>query len=114
MKIHNFIPSRYTISRNIHSVAEQTRARFKELLLEPLKNEAVTLSPDLWTDRFKQISYLGITATLIDSLNQYQTITLCCIEFTENEKTANNIEKVNIASVGLHYKNISGIYSFFK
>ncbi|CAF5108382.1 unnamed protein product, partial [Rotaria sp. Silwood1] len=94
LKINNFIPSRYTISRNIHSIAEQTRAKFKELLLEPLKNDAVTLSPDLWTDRFKQISYLGITATLINSLHKYQTITLCCTEFTENEKTANNIEKM--------------------
>jgi len=77
-------------------MAEQTREKFKELLSEPLKNEAVALSPDLWTDRFKQISYLGVTATLIDSLHKYQTITLCCTEFTENEKTANNIEKVNI------------------
>jgi hypothetical protein len=110
----NFIPSRYTISRNIHSVAEETRARFKELLSEPLKNDDVTLSPDLWTDRFRQISYLGITATLIDSSYQYKTITLCCTEFTENEKTANNIEKVAIDFFDLHYKNINDIYPFFK
>ncbi|CAF3414029.1 unnamed protein product, partial [Rotaria sp. Silwood2] len=109
LNIQNFLPSRYTISRNVHSIAEQTRARFKELLSEPLENEALTLSPDLWTDRFRQITYLGVTATLIDSSYKYYTITLCCTEFTEKEKTANNIEKVGIDVHCLDDNNISGL-----
>ncbi|CAF4256253.1 unnamed protein product [Rotaria sp. Silwood2] len=94
LNVKSFIPSRYTISRNVHSAAEETRLKFRELLLEPLQNEAVTLSPDLWTDRFRQITYLGITATIIDASSKYRTFTLCCGEFTEKEKTGNNIEKV--------------------
>ncbi|CAF2036482.1 unnamed protein product, partial [Rotaria magnacalcarata] len=97
LRIKDFMSSRYTISRHVHSMAEQTRTRFREMLSEPLENEALTLSPDLWTDRFRQISYLGVTATLIDSLYKYHTITLCCTEFTEKEKNANSIEKASIS-----------------
>ncbi|CAF1672427.1 unnamed protein product [Rotaria magnacalcarata] len=97
LRIKDFMSSRYTISRHVHSMTEQTRTRFREMLSEPLENEALTLSPDLWTDRFRQISYLGVTATLIDSLYKYHTITLCCTEFTEKEKNANSIEKASIS-----------------
>ncbi|CAM4836190.1 unnamed protein product [Rotaria magnacalcarata] len=97
LRIKDFMSSRYTISRHVHSMAEQTRTRFREMLSEPLENEALTLSPDLWTDQFRQISYLGVTATLIDSLYKCHTITLCCTEFTEKEKNANNIEKASIS-----------------
>ena len=97
MKVADVIPSRFTVSRNVHLMAEQYRKIFTELMMEPLKTNAFTLSPDLWVDQFKKITYLGVTGTFIDSEGKYRTITLCCCEFTEKEKTAVNIEKVNLS-----------------
>ena len=114
IKVHKFFPSRHTISRNIHTVAVQTHASFREVLLEPLKSEAVPLSLDLWTDRLKQIFCLGITATSIDPLHKYQTIALCCTEFTENKKNENNIEKINTINFLCYIIKISSMVIFFE
>jgi hypothetical protein len=55
----------------------------------------VTVCPDLWTDPYRQISYLGIFVCFTNDKYQFLTYDLCCSPFVENDKTAPNIIAVS-------------------
>ena len=58
--------SRQTVSRYITSQAPQYREQLTELIKEPIQSQSLALSSDVWTDRYRQLSYLGVTATFVD------------------------------------------------
>ncbi|CAF1416115.1 unnamed protein product [Rotaria magnacalcarata] len=66
----------------------------KQLLKEPYTNECLTISPDLWSDKYKQISYLGVSVTFVDEFHKFVTFDLFCKPFPETEKTGENILNV--------------------
>ncbi|CAF4106232.1 unnamed protein product, partial [Rotaria sordida] len=89
--VNDILRGRTTISAHVQVVAKSCRERIKELLQEPYKNRCLSISPDFWSDKYKQISYLGVTAVIIDEGFKYYTIDLFCKPFQELEKTAENI-----------------------
>ena len=76
-----------TVSRHIISVADSSHEQIKRLLLAPLKEKALTICPDYWTDSCKKISYLGGTVTIVDDQCNYKSIDLCCRPFQYKKKT---------------------------
>ncbi|CAF1266528.1 unnamed protein product [Adineta ricciae] len=95
MDLNTLFQSRQTISRSISNEAKQYRDCLSELIKEPLKSQSLTLSPDMWTDRYRQLSYLGVTVTFVDSHLHFRKFTLCCRSFpVELTKTGENISKV--------------------
>ncbi|CAF4286374.1 unnamed protein product [Rotaria sp. Silwood2] len=70
--------SRHTAARTIYSVADVCREKIKQKLIEPLKQRAVTICPDFWTDKYKNISYLGLNLTYVDAYHQFFSIDLFC------------------------------------
>ncbi|CAF3221229.1 unnamed protein product, partial [Rotaria sp. Silwood2] len=61
----------------------------------PVENQALTAAPDIWTDRYRQLSYLGVTLTFIDLSQQFKKLTLCCRNFpVDLAKTAENVSKI--------------------
>lgn len=75
--------------------AQQYREQLIELIKEPLKSHSLTLSPDMWSERYRQLSYLGVTVTFVDSNLHFRKFTLCCRSFpVELTKTGENISKV--------------------
>lgn len=87
--------SAHSTSLHVGKLADEYRLKIRQELVEPLENQAVTVCPDLWTDSYRQISYLGISVCFTDDKYQFLTYDLCCAPFTENDKTAPNIIVVN-------------------
>ncbi|CAF1036360.1 unnamed protein product, partial [Didymodactylos carnosus] len=54
-----------TIRNEINKMAEQERKALKHPLIEVTEIEGLYLSPDIWTDNYRKVSYLGATAHYI-------------------------------------------------
>jgi hypothetical protein len=89
--VNDILRGRTTISNHIQVVAESCCERIRDLLNEPYNNGCLSISPDFRCDKYKQISYLGVTATLVDQDYKYYTLDLSCKQFHEYEKNAENI-----------------------
>lgn len=63
----------------------------KELLAEPYRNGCLSISPDFWSDKHKQISYLGVSVGFVNEDFKYQTFDLFCKQFEPMTKTGENI-----------------------
>ncbi|CAF4177497.1 unnamed protein product [Rotaria sordida] len=63
---------------HVSKLAEEHRVRISEELLEPLENDAITFCPDMWSDPIRQISYLGITITLVNDQFQFRSYLRKC------------------------------------
>ncbi|CAF4561522.1 unnamed protein product, partial [Didymodactylos carnosus] len=97
MDLESLFQSRQTISRCIANEAQQYREQITELIKEPVKSQSLTVSPDMWSDRYRQLSYLGVTVTFVDLHLHFRKFTLCCRSFpVELTKTGENISKVRI------------------
>ncbi|CAF5125695.1 unnamed protein product, partial [Rotaria sp. Silwood1] len=86
-------PSRPTITREINRQANDIRERLGVILRKAAKQECLAISPDLWSDKFKQNSYLGLTAHFVDDQHILHSIDLCCEPYNELDKTAGNVLK---------------------
>jgi len=67
------------------------RTKLKSIFIDLLKFKSLTLSPDLWSDKYNSSSYLGITCTIIDSNFCYSTFDLAMHKYTEPDKKSENI-----------------------
>ncbi|CAF4731498.1 unnamed protein product, partial [Rotaria sp. Silwood2] len=76
IEVNDILRCRSTISNHIQVVAELCRARIKNFLEEPYKNGSLSISPDFWCDKYKQICYLGVTAAVVDKDYKYYTLDL--------------------------------------
>jgi hypothetical protein len=54
----------------------------------------LAISPDLWSDKFKQNSFLGLTAHFVDEHHVLHSIELCCEPYNEINKRAPSVRKV--------------------
>ena len=99
MDLQSIFQSRQTVSRCIKSQAQQYREQLTELIKEPIKNQSLAVSPDLWTDRYHQLSYLGVTVTFVDLNLQFRKFILCCrsfpVELTKTDENISNVRKLN-------------------
>jgi len=95
IRVDDVLYSGHSISLHVAKVADEYRLRIRQELIEPLENQAVTVCPDLWTDKYRQISYLGISVCFTNDKYQFLTYDLCCAPFTENDKTAPSVIAVS-------------------
>ncbi len=89
--ITNIVRGADTISNHIYSLADQYRSDLKEILKEPFENEAVCISPDMWSDRHKQLSYLGLSCTFVDVDFNFKALDLCCRPYYEVDQSGDNL-----------------------
>ncbi|CAF3031693.1 unnamed protein product [Rotaria sp. Silwood2] len=105
MDLQTLFQSRQTISRSISDQAELYRQELIELIREPIKKQSLTLSPDMWLDRYRQLSYLGVTVTFVDANLQFRKFTLCCRSFPiDLGKTGENISRITNSFRGHHFQ----------
>jgi hypothetical protein len=83
-----------TIRNEIHRMAAQERKGLTRQLIDAAQAGALCLSPDIWTDNYRQVSYLGATAHYVDDHYRFHSIDLFCIEFKAKKKTAEEILRV--------------------
>ncbi|CAF4527343.1 unnamed protein product, partial [Rotaria sp. Silwood2] len=91
ISVDHVLYSAHSTSLHVAKLADEYRLKIRQELIEPLDNQAVTVCPDLWTDPYRQISYLGISVCFTNSQYQFFTYDLCCSPFVENNKTASSI-----------------------
>ena len=60
------------------------------MLKESFENEAICISPDMWSDRHKHLSYLGLSCSFVDADYHYRAVDLCCRPY-EVDHSADNI-----------------------
>ncbi len=63
----------------------------------------LAISPDMWSDKFKQNSYLGLTAHYVDEHHVLHSIDLCCEPYNEINQRADNIRKVGNHNESKHF-----------
>jgi hypothetical protein len=91
---NDIVPSRWIISREIARQANEIRQRLGVKLRNAAIQGCLAISPDLWSDKFKQNSYLGLTAHCVDDYHVLRSIDLSCEPYNEINKRANSVQKV--------------------
>ena len=92
--VNEIVPSRWTITREIARQANSIRESLAVELVNAAKQGCLTICPDLWSDKFRQNSFLGLTAHFVDDDVVLHSVDLCCEQYTEINKRADNILKV--------------------
>ena len=88
------VPSRWVVKREIARQANEMRQQLGVTLKNAAKEGVLAISPDLWSDKFKQNSYLGLTAHFVDEHFAVHSIDLCCEPYNEINKRADCVRKV--------------------
>lgn len=91
---NDIVPSRRTITREIGRQANDIRQRLGVVLRNAAEHGFLTVSPDMWSDKFKQNSYLGLTAHYVDDNHIPHSLDLCCEPYNEINQRGDSVRKV--------------------
>ncbi|CAF1411802.1 unnamed protein product [Rotaria sordida] len=94
IKSNAILSSRRTVARQIKSAAATGRKQIKEILLKAARERSLALSPDIWSDKYRQQSYLGCTTHWVDDTWNLYSFEIFCISFDTPNKKAPNLLKV--------------------
>ncbi|CAF4282376.1 unnamed protein product [Rotaria magnacalcarata] len=89
--IDDVLVSATTISTNVAKLAHDYRSLIKPILIRQAECGALTVCPDLWTDNYQKINYLGLTIYFVDSNYKLYSFDLCCSRFNEVDKTGASV-----------------------
>lgn len=67
----------------------------KTVLIKAAQQRRLSLSPDLWSDGYKQISYLGCVAQWLDDEWNLCSFDLFCLPYRKPNKSAANLIEVS-------------------
>jgi hypothetical protein len=70
------------------------RNEIKNILITAARDRRLCLSPDLWSDGYKKMSYLGCTAQWIDQNWNLCSFELFCLPYRKPNKKAANVLQV--------------------
>jgi hypothetical protein len=76
MDLQSLFQSWQTVSHCITDQAQEYHEQLTELIKEPVQNQSLTLSLDMRTDRYHQLSYLEATVMFVDFNLQFRKFTL--------------------------------------
>ena len=82
---------------HVNDLAHAYREKMRLQLVEPMQKRSLVVCPDLWTDAYRQVSYLGITASFVDSNFRLRSADLCCSPYRDPNKFAESILAVSIS-----------------
>ena len=91
---NDVLPSDRTIKNEVNRMARVEQERLKEDLVATVENRCLSISPDIWQDNHRKISYMGATVHYSDNNYRYYSIDLFCSEFNRGKKNGENIMKV--------------------
>lgn len=100
---------RTTMTREINRQANEIRERLGIELQAIAQKGCLSISPDLRSDKFKQNSYIGLTAHFVDDDHGLHSIIFCCEPYNEIDKRVDSVRRV---SVDIGYKFFSSCFFF--
>ncbi|CAF1402498.1 unnamed protein product [Adineta ricciae] len=83
-----------TVKNEVDRTDRVERERLKGELVGAAQSRCLSISPDIWTDNHRKISYLGATANYVDDKYVYHSIDIFCSEFTHLKKTAKHVTEM--------------------
>jgi hypothetical protein len=86
-------------------MAQAGRNEMKNILVGAARARCLSLSPDLWSDGYKKMSYLGCTAQWVDKDWNLCSFELFCLPYRKPNKTA-----PNVLLVSFFYSFITHLY----
>ncbi|CAF1334587.1 unnamed protein product, partial [Rotaria sp. Silwood1] len=89
IRVEEILSCDRTIRNELSKQAEIERNQLRQLILDCAKSGRLCISPDIWTDNYRKISYLGATAHMVDEKFGCHSIDLFCIEFKDKKNPAN-------------------------
>ncbi|CAF4667093.1 unnamed protein product [Rotaria sp. Silwood2] len=93
--IDDLLPSDRTVRNEVDRAAAQGRNILKtKLIAAAAEDYRLSISPDIWSDRYRHISYLGASAHFVDENGFFYCFDLFCTEFKWKKKTAVNVLKM--------------------
>jgi hypothetical protein len=93
----SLMPCRRTLTKQIRKNAIIGRNEMKIVLIAAAREHRLSLSPDLWSDSYKKMSYLGCTAQWINQDWNLCTFELFCLPYRKPNKSAANLIQVNFS-----------------
>lgn len=99
----SLLSCRRTVTKEIKHMANVGRSKMKNILIAAAKRRCLTLSPDIWSDGHKKISYLSCTAQWVDETWNLCTFELFCLPFRKPNKTSKNVLVVSFFHLHLLY-----------
>lgn len=89
------------LSDHIFQLADESHSKLRDVLREPFEAGAICISPDLWSDRHRQVSYSDLTATFVDPQFEFCSVELRCKPYTEADQSGEHLLSVSIALLSL-------------
>lgn len=80
--VKELLRSRQTVARSVDDIAAKYRSDLKNELSEPFKAKSITISPDFWSNKYNQQSYLGLNITFVNANHEFKSIDLFCVPVT--------------------------------
>lgn len=74
----NLLPGANAVSAHIKTRARKLRETFKNVLQNQFSSIGGAICLDVWTDDFKKVGYLGITAHYVDEMNILHSRLISC------------------------------------
>ncbi|CAF3359964.1 unnamed protein product [Rotaria sp. Silwood2] len=94
VQVQEILCSDRTVRNELVKQAELERKELQQLIFSCAQSGRLSISPDIWTDNYRKIAYLGATAHMVDENFVYYSFDLFCTEF-KDKKTGENIVKVD-------------------
>ncbi|CAF2045445.1 unnamed protein product [Rotaria magnacalcarata] len=94
LTIDDLLPSDRTVRNEVDRAAQHERNLLKIKLVAAADDYRLSISPDIWSDKYRNISYLGATAHFVGDNGIYHYFDLFCSEFKWKNKTALNVLKM--------------------
>ncbi|CAF1043629.1 unnamed protein product [Adineta ricciae] len=91
INVKNVLRGADVVAKQVYKLADDYRAELRELLKEPYENNCICVSPDMWSDPYKQISYMGISISFTDKNFIYKSVDICCRPYLQQDHTGSNI-----------------------
>ena len=94
INVEDLVVTAKTVGNNVGKRAEEYRTLLIPLLQEQAEDGCLCIIPDLWSDKHRKISYIGITCTFVTGKFKFIAIDLCCAEYDEYDKSGMSLFSV--------------------
>ena len=91
VKVADVLPHRKTISKHVRKTAENLRNEIVPVINNIFRNFGGALTTDMWTEPYRQITYIAISSHYINDDFELQPVVLSTCSFPSISKTSVNI-----------------------
>ena len=100
-------------AKHVHKLDDHYSETLEATLKESYETKCICASLDIWTDPYRQISYVNISISFIVENSIYKSLDFCCQHYLQQDHTGRNILIVRI-TFSYFFLLLSSLYSLKK